>query len=281
MGNKSKRPPILYQYRPPESWALGNLCRRVLYFGPPAGFNDPYEWLFPPRVPNNLPRDKFEVLLENIREQYDERFYQGICKRESQKERANLINGLLGVVHAKWRTDCGVACFSKREDNPLMWAHYAGRNKGFCLGFGAELRLGAGERFREVEYSDKLPDTNVYNFWMSNDGEEQFMKLLLHKPVYWEYEQEWRLIRKYKLDRVKKRAGVIKREKSYKPEALKSVYLGVDAELGTTKAVRAIIEDRYPDTELWQMRPNKNKYELKPRPLNEAARVADARRART
>ena len=281
MGNKSKRPPILYQYRPPESWALGNLCRRILYFGPPAGFNDPYEWLNPPRVPNNLSRDKFEMLLGRVREAHGDEFFQKICQGKSQEEIVKTINGLLKMVNARWRTACGMACFSKRENNPLMWAHYAGRNKGFCLGFGAELRLGAGERFREVAYSDKLPDTNAYKFWMSNDGDELFMKILSHKPDYWKYEEEWRLIRKHKVDRARDHIGVIKREKSYKPEALKAVYLGADAELGTQKAVRAIIKDRYPDTELWQMRPNKNKYELKPRPLNEAARAADERCTRT
>lgn len=34
-----------------------------------------------------------------------------------------------------YHEDCGILCFSKNWNNPVQWAHYADKHKGFCLGF--------------------------------------------------------------------------------------------------------------------------------------------------
>ncbi len=46
--------------------------------------------------------------------------------------------------------DYGILCFSGNWNNPVLWAHYADRHKGLCLGFDIP-----DELLKQVEYTDK------------------------------------------------------------------------------------------------------------------------------
>ncbi len=44
----------------------------------------------------------------------------------------------------------GVICFSKRWSNPVLWAHYADKHRGICLGFDVPDSL-----IEEISYSGR------------------------------------------------------------------------------------------------------------------------------
>jgi hypothetical protein len=76
----------------------------------------------------------------------------------------------------------GVLCFSAYWRNPVLWAHYADKHKGLCLGFEVYDSVLA-----KVQYRDK-------RFPVPEKIDEEFMrKLLFLKFKHWEYEHEYRV----------------------------------------------------------------------------------------
>jgi hypothetical protein len=76
----------------------------------------------------------------------------------------------------------GIVCFCRTWKHPILWAHYADRHKGICLGFEV-----SNAYLGKVNYIDcRFPKPNVHD--------KEFMKkLLFTKFRHWEYEQEYRL----------------------------------------------------------------------------------------
>ena len=77
----------------------------------------------------------------------------------------------------------GLLCFSRAWTNPLLWAHYADKHRGICLGF--DLNVG-GDMARAVDYVEgRLP-------WQEPPTEEFTLNLLWTKFAGWQYEDEVR-----------------------------------------------------------------------------------------
>ncbi|MCH7777567.1 MAG: DUF2971 domain-containing protein [Gemmatimonadetes bacterium] len=83
----------------------------------------------------------------------------------------------------------GLLCFSADWRNPVLWAHYADKNRGICLGFNL-----MRDRAQQVQYKDERI--------LANLGEEgdpltlstELQELLLRtKYRHWEYEDERRV----------------------------------------------------------------------------------------
>lgn len=78
--------------------------------------------------------------------------------------------------------DHGLLCFSKHWRSPLLWAHYADRHRGICLGFDMPKGLP-----KKVAYVDKrFPKPGTLS-------EEFVKKLLFTKFTHWSYEDEYRV----------------------------------------------------------------------------------------
>ncbi|MDC0598468.1 DUF2971 domain-containing protein [Gammaproteobacteria bacterium] len=84
----------------------------------------------------------------------------------------------------------GVICFSKSWKNPLMWAHYANKHTGMCLGFDVP-----DEHIIEVEYVSNLlkPVINM-NLKYGGLEESYFKKVFNLKFKDWKYEKEVRVL---------------------------------------------------------------------------------------
>jgi hypothetical protein len=90
----------------------------------------------------------------------------------------------------------GILCLSETPNSNLMWAHYARNSQGFVLGFDDRNayfnRFGGGESriaaLCPVTYSRKRPKVrDMLQLTMQ--------ELVFTKPLDWEYEKEWRIIR--------------------------------------------------------------------------------------
>jgi len=77
----------------------------------------------------------------------------------------------------------GLLCFSKSWRHPMLWAHYADKHRGFCLGFDVN-----DEKLGHVSYvNSRFPKPE-------NPKTESFIeKLLYTKFAHWSYEDEYRL----------------------------------------------------------------------------------------
>jgi len=77
----------------------------------------------------------------------------------------------------------GLLCFSRAWTNPLLWAHYADKHRGICLGFDLNVD---DDMARAVDYvEERFP-------WQEPPTEEFTLKLLWTKFEGWKYEDEVR-----------------------------------------------------------------------------------------
>ena len=83
----------------------------------------------------------------------------------------------------------GFISFSKKWNNPVLWAHYADSQKGLCIGFDVpeehifEMQY-FNKRIERERIVSKLSDPNI----TTNNVRELFAK-----STYWSYEQEFRI----------------------------------------------------------------------------------------
>lgn len=130
-----------------EQWGLKVLIERRIKVSQLDDLNDPFE-MYGMSVPTPAERRAFKVLRTRV------------CKT------------------------IGVICLSEKWNCPVMWAHYADRHRGLCLGFDVIGSKGVYYSPRKLK-RQLAPDTM---------NEEVMETLLLTKFKQWEYEGERRLI---------------------------------------------------------------------------------------
>jgi len=80
-------------------------------------------------------------------------------------------------------------CLSERRDDILLWSHYAGCHEGICIEFDTTVEGSPFSACQKVEYR---PEFNV----IEGDVKGIFERACLVKAKHWDYELEWRLIRR-------------------------------------------------------------------------------------
>ena len=216
----------LYKYRAIDKNSLKYLISNEVYFSKTSSFNDPFDGQI---LPSSLLED-----LNNM----------GIDVSSSPLDRhdgflADRLNGF------------GVFCLSGKNDDILMWSHYADSHKGICFGFKEPF-----ERYipnedpiycRDIEYIDRHPYIDIYNDfnggreYHSDDDFDNHCKMasdlldasLTKKHKSWEYEEEIRII-----------SEVGSRPMSFYPEALESVVLGMNISMGDTQVIKELLEHK-------------------------------------
>lgn len=81
----------------------------------------------------------------------------------------------------------GLICFSDNWKSPVMWAHYASKHEGLCLGFDIH-----DDYLGYVQYIDsRLLGTDEFS---DQNGIDFIDQMLYHKAREWSYERELRAI---------------------------------------------------------------------------------------
>ena len=139
--------------------------------------------------------DEIEVLTKALREicepgEYDE------IENKLMNQRDNIIKNLEKMMDENY----GFSCFSTKENDRLMWAHYANSHSGFCIEYDfsnmmTELSL---PKIIPVIYSKRRPLITVSSSKKNNNIEKevlaQWLMDLITKDAVWDYEHEWRII---------------------------------------------------------------------------------------
>jgi hypothetical protein len=98
-----------------------------------------------------------------------------------------------------WINDyVGVLCLTEACDNRLMWSHYAGEHTGFVIEFDESHEFfsapndnGFGNHIQKICYQAERPSFPVF---VTEDFD--FNSLIFVKDAVWEYEREWRIMKK-------------------------------------------------------------------------------------
>lgn len=142
----------------------------------------------------------------------------------------NIINGkeILNLVLNEFdrgiNENFGILSLTTKNDNLLMWSHYANSHKGFVIEFDSnndffntqiDIKFHYG-KLHKVEYSEKRPTGKLADF-------EDITSVCLIKSIEWEYENEYRMFMPLKkADFSANDLFLFK----FPSEMIKSVYLG-------------------------------------------------------
>ena len=235
-------PSLLYKYESFSTQSLENLKNQVIYFGSPSRFNDPYDCALFPSIAEPSDAD-----VEKIRAHYlgqpdiPDEARQKFMQSSVSALRAIFLQTGQDVLDAeveKFLSQRGVSCFAERPDNLLMWSHYSGHHKGFCLEFDTK-----GEPFKkiyQVKYTSQMPSFDLVPMLCADDF-DQIKDLFCTKSMDWQYEREWRALHR--------EAGTAY---TYPSEALKGIYLGPEASFTTFEIVALILAGQNEEVKLWQ-----------------------------
>jgi hypothetical protein len=206
---------LLFKYVSPEAAAkvFENPRELSIRFGLPKTYNDPYELFLQPDPP--------------LQDEEQRAFY----------------NYFLGEV-----VEAPVACFSKRPDSVVMWAHYGREGAGICLAFDEDV---LADQFPlsyvgDVSYSDgpaKI-ESGLIEYAFTTGKRRHTLRLIEigHRAAYfmkrtdWQYESERRIV--VTPDAIEDRKGILLGK--INPEALRHIILGPKVE----PTVKALCQER-------------------------------------
>ena len=97
---------------------------------------------------------------------------------------------IVKLIEEYHNLNTGMICFGATWDNPMMWAHYADKHRGVCLGFEVEDKL-----VSMVDYTDEKINVD-FGAHLPNHGLSTSLltKILTTKSTAWRMEQERRVL---------------------------------------------------------------------------------------
>lgn len=235
------RPKTIFKYEPFALRAIQNLKASSVHFGSPASFNDPYDCGLTASIAGT-PQDELEQLRTECltssvypKEVRDKIPSLTLEEFESTIRRGALV--ALDTAREKFMRTNGVTCFSETNDNLLMWSHYGGQHKGYCLEFRTEFE--PFNKLQQVRYVSAMPQFQLSDF-IRNENHVQLLEMFCTKSAAWAYEKEWRALHA--------EAGKLF---GYLREALKAIYFGPDMHPQDRDLLCLILHCQNPDAELW------------------------------
>lgn len=244
-------PPRLYKYAAFTAQNLENLKDQGIYFNSPRNFNDPYDCSVIPSI-----RTPTDADVESIRGRYladpairspvREQLQRATTERLRQMFMTSAKEVASANVKAFSETR-GVSCFSESCDDLLMWAHYGGNYRGFCLEFDTSYFPKA----KKVLYSAEMPSFDPVPVLRHELEDSDFMSMFSSKSPSWAYEKEWRVFHA--------QAGTLYH---YPSSVLTGVYFGPEISQAALEIVCLILQGQNKTVSLWKGSRNTSNFKL-------------------
>jgi len=104
------------------------------------------------------------------------------------------LRSLIDALEREYFSHQGILCFSDNWRSPVMWAHYAEKHNGICLGFDVANDVN-DPTVRPVEYNPERVTFVLDREKQLFGIDERFIHTLLYtKAREWAYEREWRVL---------------------------------------------------------------------------------------
>jgi hypothetical protein len=178
-------PRIAFKYRSGDLQTLerdlGSLRNAAFYAAPRATLNDPFEG----RFDRTMLDGQFSTLRQIVA---------GLAQTASGSLDAvsEAANEVLSFVDK-----CGVFSLSANPLSELIWAHYGGSHRGFCIGYDLQMLVDFEPNMHyclDVQYSDSAPILQADHLISAATPTATLQKILGVKSTPWRYEQEVRII---------------------------------------------------------------------------------------
>jgi len=169
---------------------------RKYYFAPADSFNDPLDCAVNPiyELPpiEKIIENQAKILQDNDGITFQEALQKlQIIKTIPLSGLETLLQRLREEIRSALKYEYGILSLSAKNDNILMWSHYADYHKGFCIEFkrSPDNPLGSTQ---PVQYVTEYPYFNYFDDLPGNIVK----RIILTKAYDWKYEAEWRGIQK-------------------------------------------------------------------------------------
>ena len=198
-----ENPPILYKFRENTPITIESLIRSTIYIPKVKTFNDPQDSKIPFRYRKeemtdiNLYKKALELAQKDTKLKTTELKHKFIHDALEQKLYLDPDNQdwVDNQQYERINNDFGVFCLTPNFEIFLMWSYYSNSHSGIAIGYDYSLLVMTDLFFMisPVNYVTEFPEFSMY----PQKG-EFFLNHLYKKAKYWEHEQEYRLIHKYK-----------------------------------------------------------------------------------
>lgn len=254
-------PAKFYKYKPMDEISSDRvkriICNNEIFFAPATTFNDPFDLrpVFSLNATERTKRKDYERLVK--------KFEPSLSRRERRAESRKVIAGplrkenmvdLTETMQKQFAdfltTQIGILSVSTKNDDILMWAHYADSHRGVCLEFDGSFAFMAHSH--RVAYSIERRPINQY----LDDNDTALQKVLLTKSEHWRYEDEWRLIRN-------EGPGLVQ----FRPHNLTGVIIGAQAGRVTEEYIKEWATQRTTPISIYKASASNSTYSLDIRPL--------------
>lgn len=169
-----------------------SIRNNYLWFADPVNFNDPYDLNLNLILPNYSKKEILDFTTDMVQK--------GKGKNHSPESLANhfinnplYLRGSIQQYANGLASSIGVSCFSQKEDNLLMWSHYADKHKGVCLKFDMYKDQDFFTIPVKVDYPKKYPQ---FDYFILRKTEYDLVQFLVGtKSDDWSYENEIRIVK--------------------------------------------------------------------------------------
>ncbi|SDL65039.1 Protein of unknown function [Chryseobacterium taihuense] len=252
-------PSILYKYR---DWG-NNYHKKIIienqiFLSSQDGFNDPFDATIPFRydesqlTPENIFKKLYEsgkefmphltdaeLIDECYKQQHSGIFENGTYWKNYYNEYVENVNKNFGILS-----------LTTKNDNLLMWSHYANCHRGFCIGFNSiklfNLILGS---LGPVVYSDEMPNVPLFD----KSGIEGITRLLNTKSLDWAYEEEYRIIKSFAANMAF----------TFEDETIvENVVLGLKMPDKCKEEVISLLRSKFPQTKIYEATKDLERFKL-------------------
>ncbi len=193
-------PSKFYKYRKVDEHTEAIFTRNELFFATPGSFNDPFDSAFHVVVEGIDNQMVFESLaFGEIRKKRPDLTMQealqaakevgtAIIERRLEEFRAISVEKLARDTNDR----VGILSLSEKNDDLLMWSHYADCHGGICLEFSTS-QTSILQRAQPVKYDDEFPALNLHDI-VVDENLRNTAPWMLTKARQWAYEKEWRVL---------------------------------------------------------------------------------------
>ena len=167
---------LVYKYRSGNNKDLNALNENKYWASNTEGLNDPCEGI--------TDNKRIKWLLGKL----------GKWAGAESKENYDLINDNTDEVLSLDK-NLGIYSLTLTPLDELLWAHYANKHEGFCIGYDSELLTNEEKHVysSNVIYSNS-PAISTGLEYLFYDKEDIIKKTAFYKSKRWEYEKEFRII---------------------------------------------------------------------------------------
>lgn len=176
------------------------------------------------------------------------------------------------ILKESFNKQFGVLSLTKRNDNFIMWSHYANSHTGYVIEFDHSNQyfnktINENDRLRKLNdiiYVEQRPNITLFDSTIEEEKLTDFMveKILLTKSKYWAYEEEMRMIQPLKESDIQINNGEVHLFK-FDAQAVKNVFFGVNADTAFKDNVLQLLSNpKYQHVEVFQGGLSKSEYKI-------------------